>query len=254
MDLTSKVAIVTGAGRGIGAAIAQTLAQAGAKVAVNDINPDRAEKTAAAIRQSGGTAISIGADIANKYQCVTLIEATREEWGRLDILVNNAAVQPAKSILKMDEWDWQRCLDVNLKGTFFMSQLCGRVMSDENQEQHGGVIVNIASTAGVHTPLANHAAYCASKAGIVGFAKECAREFAQYGIRVNTVLPGIVDTPATEAAQQNVEIVNKWQADIPLGRIGRAEECAQTVLFLCSDASSYITGTTITVDGGRIMS
>ena len=254
MDLTSKVAIVTGAGRGIGAAIAQTLAQAGAKVAVNDINPDRAEKTAAAIRQSGGTAISIGADIANKYQCVTLIEATREEWGRLDILVNNAAVQPAKSILKMDEWDWQRCLDVNLKGTFFMSQLCGRVMSDENQEHNGGIIVNIASTAGVHTPLANHAAYCASKAGIVGFAKECAREFAQYGIRVNTVLPGIVDTPATEAAQQNVEIVNKWQADIPLGRIGRAEECAQTVLFLCSDASSYITGTTITVDGGRIMS
>ena len=254
MKLTNKVAIVTGAGRGIGAAIAKTLADAGAKVTVNDINPDRAERTAAAIRQSGGVAISFGADIANKYQCVTLIEATREAWGQIDILVNNAAVQPAKSILKMDEWDWQRCIDVNLKGTFFMSQLCGRVMSDENQERGGGIIVNIASTAGVQTPLAGQAAYCASKAGVVGFAKECAREFAQYGIRVNTVLPGIIDTPATKSQRTDDALVSKWQEEIPLGRIGQAEECAQAVLFLCSDASSYMTGTTLTVDGGRTMS
>ncbi len=252
-QLTNKVAIVTGAGRGIGAAIAKVLAEAGAKVAVNDINPDRAERTAAAIREAGGTAISIGADIANKFQCVHLIETTRKEWGRLDILVNNAAVEPSKSILKMDEWDWQRCIDVNLKGTFFMSQLCGRVMVDENQERGGGAIVNIGSTAGVSVPLPNLAAYCASKAGVVGFARECAREFAQYGIRVNTVLPGIIDTPLTEPLQENEATMSRWQREIPLGRIGRDIECAQTVLFLCSNASSYITGQTITVDGGRVM-
>ncbi|MCB0037413.1 MAG: SDR family NAD(P)-dependent oxidoreductase, partial [Anaerolineales bacterium] len=140
LRLDDKVAIVTGSGRGIGEAIAKTLAAAGAKVAVNDINPDRAERVAAEIRAAGGTAIGIGADIANKFQCVSLIEETREVWGRLDILVNNAAVEPVKSVIKMDEWDFQRCLDVNLKGTFFMSQLCGRVMMDENQARGGGVI------------------------------------------------------------------------------------------------------------------
>ncbi len=183
-----KVGIVTGAGQGLGAVIAQTLAAAGVYVAINDINPDRAERTAVAIREQGGTAIAVAADVANKFQCAHLIETTRAEWGQLDILVNNAAIMPRSTILKLDEWEWNRCLEVNLKGTFFMSQLCGRVMADENQER-GGVIINIASTAGVNLPLENRAAYCASKAGVVGFARECAREYAQYGIRVHTLLP-----------------------------------------------------------------
>lgn len=252
MQLTNKVAIVTGAGRGIGAAIARTLAAAGARVAVNDLNPDRAQKTAVSIQQAGGQAIAVAADVANKFQCVHLIETTRAEWGQLDMLVNNAAVEPVASILKMDEWDWSRCFDVNLKGAFFMSQLCGRVMADENKER-GGVIVNIASTAGVSVPLANRAAYCASKAGMVGFARECAREFAAYGIRVNTVLPGIIDTPLTEPLQQDEALMARWQQEIPLRRLGLADEVAQAVLFLCSDASSYMTGSTLTVDGGRVM-
>jgi NAD(P)-dependent dehydrogenase (short-subunit alcohol dehydrogenase family) len=184
-----KVGIVTGAGQGLGAVIAQTLAAAGMRVAVNDINPDRAERTAVAIRSTGGEAIAVAADVANKFQCVHLIETTRAEWGRLDILVNNAAIMPRSTIIKLDEWEWNRCLEVNLKGTFFMSQLCGRVMVDENQDRGGGVIINIGSTAGVQTSLENRAAYCASKAGIVGFARECAREYAQYGIRVHTLLP-----------------------------------------------------------------
>lgn len=252
LNLDNKVAIITGAGQGIGAAIARTLAQHGARVAINDINPDRAEKVAQAIRDEGGQAISVAADVSNKFQCVHLVETTRAEWDQLDILVNNAAVEPARSILKMDEWDWVRCIDVNLKGTFFMSQLCGRVMADENQTR-GGNIINIGSTAGVSVPLADRSAYCASKAGIVGFARECAREFAQYNIRVNTILPGIIDTPLTQPFQENPDIMAKWQRDIPLQRIGQPQEIANVALFLCADGSSYVTGSTITVDGGRVM-
>jgi NAD(P)-dependent dehydrogenase (short-subunit alcohol dehydrogenase family) len=190
--------------------------------------------------------------VGNKFQCVHLIETTRAEWGRLDILVNNAAVEPKTSILKMDEWEWMRCLDVNLKGTFMMTQLCGRVMADENKER-GGVIVNIASTAGVVTAAEGRAAYCASKAGIVGFARECAREYAAYGIRVNTVLPGVIETPLTEKGRQDSQTLGRWLDDIPLKRLGAAEEVAQVVLFLCSDASSYMTGTIVAVDGGKVM-
>ena len=186
-QLDNRVAIVTGAGRGIGAAIAHALASAGAKVAVNDINPDRAERVAAAIRAAGGQAIGVHADVANKFQCSHLVETTRAEWGRLDILVNNAAVKPKATILKMDEWEWQRTLDVNLKGAFFMSQFCGRVMAEENGGR-GGHIIHIASTAGISEPLADHAAYAASKAGLVGFARECAREFAAYGLEVHVVV------------------------------------------------------------------
>ncbi|MDA0245065.1 MAG: SDR family NAD(P)-dependent oxidoreductase [Chloroflexi bacterium] len=186
--MNQPVAIVTGAGRGLGAAVARALASAGLRVAVNDINPDRATKIVAEITAAGGQALAVQGDVANKFQCVKIIEATREAWGQLDVLVCNAAVTPTATILKMDEWDFQRCLEVNLKGTFFMSQLCGRVMADENQTRGGGVILHIASTAGVEHPLEGQAAFCASQAAVVGFGRECAREYAAYGIRVQTIL------------------------------------------------------------------
>lgn len=189
-ELTDKVAIVTGAGHGRGEAIARALANAGARVAVNDLNPDRAARVAASIREEGGRAIDITADVSNKFQCVHIIETTRAEWGRLDILVNYAAVQPGNTILKLDEWEWQRCIDVNLKGVFFMSQLAGRVMADENKER-GATIINIASAAGTLVALPGAAAYGASMAGVVGFARECAREYADYGIGVYTVLSAV---------------------------------------------------------------
>ena len=185
-DLADRVAIVTGAGHGRGEAIAHALAAAGVRVAVNDLNPDRAARVAAAIGELGGRAIDIAGDVSNKFQCVHVIETARAEWGRLDILVNNATVQPHGTILKLDEWEWQRCIDVNLKGTFFMSQLAGRVMGDENKGR-GATIINIASTAGTLRRAAGAAVYGASMAGVVGFARECAREYAGYGIDVYTL-------------------------------------------------------------------
>jgi 3-oxoacyl-[acyl-carrier protein] reductase len=221
--LEGKVAIVTGAGRGTGAAIARALAAAGARVVANDINPDRAEGVAAAIRRAGGMALAIDADVSNKFHCVKLIEATRSHWGQLDILVNNAHVSPAATILKMDEWDWDRCLDVNLKGTFLMSQLAGRVMADENAER-GGSIVNVVVEAGGQSGLELKAAFEASQAGVAGFVRACAREYASYGIRVNAVSRshGSADYQGTAGA----------------------------VLFLCSEEGGATSGATIQVDAG----
>ena len=180
--LTGQVAIVTGVGGETGAAIALLLARHGARVAANDINPDRASRVARAILDAGGEALAITADVSNRFQCVNLIESTREVWGRLDILVNNAAVSPAAPLLKMDEWAWQRCLDVNLKGPFFMCQLVGRVMVDENQDR-GGVMINLGE-AGSAESLPGRAAYAASQAGLAAFSRQCAQELAPYGIHV----------------------------------------------------------------------
>lgn len=194
-ELKGRVAIVTGAGRGVGAAVARALADRGARVAVNDINPDRAERIAQAIMTNGGEALAVQADVANKFQCVKLVEAVRAEWQQLNVLVNAAHVSPKSTVLKMDEWDWNRCLEVNLKGVFFMSQLCGRVMNDSRR---GGVIVNVISEAGVQVPLEERAAFCASQAAIMGFARECAREYADYGIDVHTLLRDVDQDGAPE--------------------------------------------------------
>ncbi|MFN2141028.1 MAG: SDR family NAD(P)-dependent oxidoreductase [Candidatus Promineifilaceae bacterium] len=190
--LENKVAIVTGAGGETGSIIARILAGAGARVIVNDINPDRAERIAVQIREEGYEALAITADIANRFQCVNLIESTREQWGRIDILVNNAQVRPRAPILKMDEWAWQRCLDVNLKGAFFMCQLVGRVMADENQER-GGTIINLGAASDDDAPQTGLAAFAASRAGLLAFTDQCAREFTPLGIRVCAVDPGTAD-------------------------------------------------------------
>ena len=202
-DLNGKVAIVTGAGQPAGAAVARALAAAGARVAVNDLNPDRIARLAAELRAAGGQALDIAADTASKFQCVTLIETTRAEWGRVDILVNAAVVQPSVSVLKMDEWEWARCHDVNLKSVFFMCQLVGRVMDDQSQahpSQRGGLIVNVAWP---EPDEAGRAAFAAGQAGIVAFGRACAREFAPLGIRVHTVMadPAAPDAVAEEVGQ-----------------------------------------------------
>lgn len=249
MNFTDKVVLITGAGRGIGKAIAIAFAQAGARVAVNDINPESCAKTAAEIIASGGQALACHADVANKLAVQSLLIDIEDRWGRVDILINNAGVEPHKPIVQLDEWDWNRTIDVNLKGAFLCSQSVGRMM----QQQGGGVIVNIASIAGRAAGLRDRSAYVASKTGLIGFTKECAREFAAYNIRVNTVCPGVIVTEMTAHLRENEVQMKKWLEDIPLGRLGDPEDVTGLVLFLCSDAARYITGQAINVDGGKVM-
>jgi NAD(P)-dependent dehydrogenase (short-subunit alcohol dehydrogenase family) len=249
MNHTDKVVLVTGAGRGIGKAIAIAFAQAGARVAVNDINPESCAQTADEIRVSGRQALACHADVANKLAVQTMLIDVEDRWGRVDILINNAGVEPHQPILQLDEWDWNRTLDVNLKGAFLCSQSVGRMM----QKQGGGVIVNVASIAGRAAGLRDRSAYVASKTGLIGFTKECAREFAAHNIRVNAVCPGVIITEMTAHLRQNEAQLKKWLEDIPLGRLGDPEDVTGLVLFLCSDAARYITGQAIHVDGGKVM-
>src|SRR5512134_3112186 len=210
LNFADKVVLVTGAGRGIGKAIAIAFAQAGARVAANDINPDSCLQTADEISASGGQALACHADVANKLAVQSMLIDIEGRWGRVDILVNNAGVEPHKPIVQLDEWDWNRTIDVNLKGAFLCSQSAGRMM----QQQGGGVIVNIASIAGRAAGLRDRSAYVASKTGLIGFTKECAREFAAYNIRVNAVCPGVIITAMTAQLRENEAQMQKWLEDI----------------------------------------
>ncbi len=239
VDLRGHAALVTGAGADVGRAAALALAQAGAAVVVNDINPDRPDELVALITEQGGRALAWQADVANRFQCASMIEAARDAFGRVDILVNAAGVQRIGPMDKVDEWDWRRALDVNLTGAFFCTQLLGRVMAEEG----GGVIVNIASTAGDGLTPAEGISYTASKAGLIGLTRQSARELAAHGITVNAVCPGNVagefDGEQTPVNAQS--------------RLAPPEEIADVVLFLCSNAARFITGQSLRVDGGEAM-
>jgi NAD(P)-dependent dehydrogenase (short-subunit alcohol dehydrogenase family) len=242
IDLSGKSALVTGAGKGVGRAIAMALGEAGANVFAIDINPDSSEHVATDIRKAGGEATGWTADVSNKLLVGPAIEAMRDIYEHINIVINAAGVNKRSSLIKLDEWDWRRVVDVNMTGTFFVSQLAGRVMADEG----GGIIVNIASTAGHPNPFVDSIPYVASKAGVIGFTKAAAQEFAPYGIRVNAVCPANINTPDEEDTHAPLE-------RIPQGRLGLPEEVAGVVLFLCSSAASYITGQAIHVDGGESM-
>ncbi|HLE28357.1 MAG TPA: SDR family NAD(P)-dependent oxidoreductase [Anaerolineales bacterium] len=249
MELENKVALITGAGRGIGRALAFGLARARARVAVNDIDPATARDTASALLTAGHVSEAFPADVADPSGIGALMQGILSRWGRLDILINNAGVEPHSTLLDLPLSDWQRTLEVNLTGSFLASQAAGRVM----KEQGGGVIVNIASIAGRASGLRNRAAYVASKTGLIGLTRECAREFAAYNIRVNAVCPGVIVTEMTSHLRQNEQMMKKWLEDIPQARLGEPEDVVGLVLFLCTDAARYITGQAINVDGGKVM-
>jgi NAD(P)-dependent dehydrogenase (short-subunit alcohol dehydrogenase family) len=248
-DYKDKVVLVTGAGRGIGRAIAEAFANQGACVAANDLTPVNLDETVRRIAAAGGRGKDYVFDIAMKMPVQALVEAVLEDWGRIDILVNNAGVEPHAALLDMDEWDWRRTIDVNLSGPFFTLQSVGRVM----REQGGGAVVNIASIAGRAHGLKDRAAYVASKMGLIGLTREAARELAAYRIRVNAVCPGVIETEMTAALRQDEAMLQRWLADIPQDRLGLPEDVVNLVLFLCSDGAAYLTGQAINVDGGKVM-
>lgn len=242
MRFKDKVALVTGAGRGIGKAIAMAFAAEGARVAVNDLNPTSVEQTVAEITTAGGSAAAWRADVSMKHPIQAMIDQVLERWDDIHILINNAGIMPRATILKMDEWAWDRTIDVNLKGAFLMCQSVGRIM----QESGSGVIVNIAASAARAAGLPDRAAYLASKAGLIGFTRECAREFATYNVRVNAVCPGLIETDML------LERAN--DGDSLITRLGTPRDVVALTLFLCSDEAAYITGQAINVDGGKVMS
>lgn len=246
MELEGKIALVTGAAQGIGRAIALLLAQKGADIVISDINLEKAEEMAKEIEALGRKAMAIKVDVANTNDVERMVEAILERFGQIDILVNNAGIARDKLILRMTEVDWDSVLNVNLKGTFN----CTKAVIKHMSKQRKGKIVNIASVVG-EMGNAGQANYSASKAGVIGFTKTIAREFAQRGINVNAIAPGYIETPMTEALTEKVK--EELRRMIPMERLGRPEDVAQAVLFLVLEASSYITGQVLNVNGGIYM-
>ena len=249
-DFRGRVVCVTGAGRGIGAAVARAFAAAGASVCVNDIDASSAEAVAAGL----GNSLVCIADVADPADVRRMFATVDERWGQIDVLVNNAGIEPVHSIFDHPLADWQRALDINLTGTFLCTQQAARRMRAQyEQGRSGGVILNMASIAGKSQPLYLRSAYAASKAGQVGFTKEAARELAPFGIRVNAICPGVIITPMTEHLRHDEAQMARWQAEIPMRRLGEIDEVAALCLWLASDAASYVTGVAWHVDGGKNM-
>jgi 3-oxoacyl-[acyl-carrier protein] reductase len=243
--LRDRVAVVTGASRGIGRAIAFSLAAQGAKVVVNYASSSTAaQQVADEIVAGGGNAIALQADVSKADQVDALLNAVMDKWNRVDILVNNAGITRDTLLLRMKPEDWQAVIDLNLTGVF----LCTRAVSKVMLKQRSGRIINIASVAGqMGNP--GQANYSAAKAGVIGFTKTVAKELAVRGITVNAVAPGFITTDMT--SNVNAEEILKY---IPLGRYGQPEEVAGLVQFLAADsAAAYITGQVFNIDGGMVM-
>jgi 3-oxoacyl-[acyl-carrier protein] reductase len=243
--LSQKVAIVTGASRGIGRSVALALAAQGANVVVNYASSSAAaQEVVASITEAGGNAMALQADVSKSEQVDALISSTLEKFGRIDVLVNNAGITRDTLLLRMKPEEWQAVIDLNLTGVF----LCTRAVSKTMLKQRSGRIINIASVAGqMGNP--GQANYSAAKAGVIGFTKTVAKELASRGITVNAVAPGFIETDMTNDLKAD-EILKY----IPLGRYGQPEEVAGMVRFLAADpAAAYITGQVFNVDGGMVM-
>jgi 3-oxoacyl-[acyl-carrier protein] reductase len=242
IDLAGRIAIVTGASRGIGRAVALALAEAGATV-VAAARGANAEETARTITGRGGTAVALPLDVTDAGSVQALVDGALAQFGRIDILVNNAGITRDQLVLRMKRDDWDAVLATNLTGAFSCTQAVVKPMV----RQRGGRIVMIGSVVG-QMGNAGQANYAASKAGLIGLAKALARELASRSITVNVVAPGLIDTEMTRAVAERAQA--DWAAQVPLGRLGTPEDVASAVCFLVSDAAAYITGQVVAVNGG----
>jgi len=244
--LSNKIAIVTGAGRGIGLETGRTLATAGASIVLVDIDGPLVERAAATLRQDGLTALGLSADVSDAEQVRTVVDRTLAEWGQIDILVNNAGICPITSVEKISPGEWDLVLGVKLKGAFLFSQAVIPAM----RQRRSGKIINIASSAGQMGGLAVGLHYSASKAGVLGMTKALARILAPH-IQVNSVSPGTTESEMTSGWDQ--AIIDRLVSSIPAGRLGRPADVAAAVAFLASDEAGFITGQTLSVNGGLLM-
>ena len=247
MLLGGKVALVTGASRGIGRAIALRLAGEGAKVAINYAgNTAKAEAVKAEIEQNGGEAILVQADVADSSAVEAMVAKVTEAFGQIDILVNNAGITRDGLLMRMKEEDFDAVVNTNLKGVFH----CTKTVSKLMMKKRSGRIINMASVVGI-MGNAGQTNYAAAKAGVIGFSKSAAKELAARGITVNVVAPGFIDTDMTAAMTDKAKELTL--TGIPMKKMGIPEDVANAVLFLASDCASYITGQTVNVDGGMVM-
>lgn len=246
-DLKGKVAIVTGAAKGMGKAHSLKLSGAGAKVVLSDIDIAGCQLVADEIKKLRGESLVVKCDTSKKAEIDNLVAETIKKFGKIDILVNNAGIYPFEPFLQMPEVNFQRVIDINLKGYFLMAQAC----ANEMVKQKSGSIINITSVAAT-MGFAGLAHYCASKGGVTAMSKAMALELAPLGIRINNIAPGAIDTPGASNAQMTDEQKAAMLAPIPMKREGNSEEIANAVLFLASDESSYMTGSTMVVDGGWV--
>ena len=246
VNLEGKVALVTGASRGIGAAIANRLAMAGAKVAINyNTSAEAAAAVMRSIDEAGGTAMLVDGDVSQQSDAENAVKSVVDNWGAIDILVNNAGINRDRLLLRMTPEDFDAVLDVNLRGAF----LCTRYVMPHLIKQRHGRVINMSSVVGL-SGNPGQANYAAAKAGLVGFTKAVAREVASRNVTVNALAPGYITTGmvADLSDEKRKQILDR----IPMGRFGSAEEVAETVVFLSSDGAGYITGQVITIDGGMI--
>jgi len=246
MPLQGRVAIVTGAAQGIGRAIAESLAQAGADIAVADLDLGRSQDTVSAVEKLGRKVLNVKVNVADVSDCRAMVDQVMKTWGKVDILVNNAGITRDGLLLRMREEDWNLVLQVNLNGTFN----CTKAVLQTMTRQRYGRIVNIASIVGV-MGNAGQANYAASKAAVIGFTKTVGREYASRNVTVNAVAPGFIDTAMTHGLPEDVKETLRKQ--IPLGRLGTPADVAAAVRFLVSEDAAYITGHVLHVNGGMLM-
>ncbi len=241
-----KIAIVTGAARGIGKSIASKLAKSGMDVVVSDVLLEEAEKTAEEFRALGVRSIAIKADVSRPEDVENLLETTAKEMGGVHFLINNAGITRDNLAIRMSEKEWDMVIDINLKGTFLCSQAASKIM----MKQRFGRIVNIASVSGI-LGTAGQANYASSKAGVIALTKSFARELGKRNITINAIAPGFIMTEMTEQLSDKVK--EEYISNIPLNRAGTPDDVAEAVLFLISPSASYITGTVINVSGGLLI-